>query len=338
MGGDFGPHVVVPGAVAAARREKCDIVLVGDLTRIEDELSRLDTRGLGVRLVHAPTVAGMTEKPSEALRRKKDSSIQIAANLVRDGEADGLVSAGNTGTTAATGMFTIGRMEGVERPGLAAFLPTEKKPFVAVDVGANVDCRASHLMQFAVMGDVLAKNILGRAAPRVGLLSIGEEEGKGNALTKEAFDLIRRTNLHFVGNVEGRDVFTGDYDVIICDGFVGNVMLKLTEGLASSLGRLLKGALRRGFFAKIGATLALGALKRFSRLVDYADVGGAPLLGLKEIVIVCHGASNVRAIASATAMAATYVRKDAKTKLAEGIAANREHMKAAKPKGSNQAA
>jgi glycerol-3-phosphate acyltransferase PlsX len=322
MGGDFGPRVVLPGALHVAKTKKIDVILVGDQPRIEAELAGYGVRVQGVEIVHAPQVVEMEEKPSEALRKKKDSSIQVAVNLVRDGLADGVISAGNSGATLASAMFTIGRVPGVERPALATFMPTEKSHFVLIDVGANVDCRPFHLLQFGIMADVLARSMLGIPNPRVALLSIGEEQGKGNHQVKEAFELMRMSSLNFVGNVEGRDLFTGDVDVVVCDGFVGNVVLKQSEGLASSLGRLLKGELKRGFFGKIGTMLALSSLKRFSRLVDYAEYGGAPFLGLEGICLVCHGASNSKAIANAVNMAARFVEGNANEHLVKDIAAN----------------
>jgi glycerol-3-phosphate acyltransferase PlsX len=324
MGGDFGPHVVVPGAVQAAKRKQFDLLLVGDEPRIAAELSKLDTRGIVVRVVHASQVADMHDKPTEALRKKKDSSIQVACNLIRDGQADGLISAGNTGVVLTSSLFTLGRLEGVDRPALATILPTERTPCVLIDAGANVDCKAFNLLQFGIMADVMARVLLHIQAPKVAILSNGEEEGKGNQLAKEAFELFKHSSLDFVGNVEGRDLFTGEVDVVVCDGFVGNVAIKLGEGLASSLGRLLKGELRRGFFAKIGTTLALSALKRFSRLMDYAEYGGAPLLGLQGTVIVSHGASNLKAIANAVDMAGTLVRLEAADLLKAGLAANKD--------------
>jgi len=324
MGGDFGPNVVVPGAVQAAKRKQFDLLLVGDEPRIAAELSKLDTRGIVVRVVHASQVADMHDKPTEALRKKKDSSIQVACNLIRDGQADGLISAGNTGVVLTSSLFTLGRLEGVDRPALATILPTERTPCVLIDAGANVDCKAFNLLQFGIMADVMARVLLHIQDPKVAVLSNGEEEGKGNQLAKEAFELFKHSSLNFVGNVEGRDLFTGEVDVVVCDGFVGNVAIKLGEGLASSLGRLLKGELRRGFFAKIGTTLALSALKRFSRLMDYAEYGGAPLLGLQGTVIVSHGASNLKAIANAVDMAGTLVRLEAADLLKAGLAANKD--------------
>ena len=324
MGGDFGPRVVVAGAVQAAKRKQYDLLLVGNEPQIAAELSQLDTRGIVVRVVHASQVAEMHDKPSEALRRKKDSSIQVACNLVRDDQADGLISAGNTGVVLACSLFTLGRIEGVDRPALATILPTERAPLVLVDAGANVDCKALNLLQFGIMADVMARLLLHCPEPRVATLSNGEEEGKGNQLVKEAFELFKHSSLSFVGNIEGRDLFTGEVDVVVCDGFVGNVVIKQAEGLASSLGRLLKGELKRGFFAKVGTTLALSALKRFARLMDYAEYGGAPLLGLEGTVIVGHGASNQKAIANAVDMAGTLIRMGAADLLKAGLAANKD--------------
>lgn len=322
MGGDFGPRMVVPGALHAAKAGQAEVILVGDQDAIGAELARRDVKGLPVSVVHASQVVEMDEKPSEAMRRKKDSSIQVACNLVRDGAADGLISAGHSGATLACAMFTIGRVPGVERPAIATFLPSERSHTVIADVGANVDCKPFHLLQFGVMASVLAKTMLGRDNPVVALLSNGEEKGKGNQLAKETFDLLRASSLNFVGNIEGRDLFAGNVDVVVCDGFVGNVVIKEAEGLASSMGRVLKGELRRGFFGQIGTMLALNALKRFSRLMDYTEYGGAPLMGLRGSCLICHGASNAKAMASAVRMAARFVTMEANSHLSEAVAAN----------------
>lgn len=324
MGGDFGPSVIVPGALAAARANSLSLLLVGDPAQIEAELAKHPTKSLSIEVVPASQVVSMEDKPSEILRRKKDSSIHVACRLVKEGRADGVVSAGNSGATLACGMFVLGRIEGVERPALASILPTEQKPMVLIDVGANVDAKPFHLFQFGLMADVLAKTVLGCEKPRVGILSIGEEEGKGNTQVKEAYDIFRKSSLNFVGNVEGRDIFTGEVDVVVCDGFVGNVALKLSEGLASSMGRMLKGELTRGILSKLGTVLAIGALKRFKRLTDYAEYGGAPLLGLTGIVIVCHGSSNMKAINSAVEMAGTFMENDANGRLVRALSRNEE--------------
>ena len=293
MGGDFGPAVVVPGAVEAARLHDLHILLVGDTPKVEAELARPDLEGIGCEIVQADDVVHMNERPSDILRRKKNASIQVACRLVKEGAADGVVSAGHSGATVACGMFIMGRLPGVERPALAALLPTEKEPVVVLDAGANVDCRPYHLFQFGLMGDAFARDLLGYAAPRVSLLSIGEEEGKGNSQVKEAYELLKMAhNLNFIGNAEGRDIFTGDVDVVICDGFVGNVVVKMSEGLAASLVRMLKRVFTSGVMPALGALLARGAFRNFARTIDYAEYGGAPLLGLQGLAIVCHGRSN----------------------------------------------
>ena len=326
MGGDLGPSVVVPGAIEAARQTGAKILLVGNEAILDGELSRLAPTGVELEIVHAPEVAGMDEKPSDILRRKKNASIQVACRLVRDGAAQGVVSAGHSGASVACGMFIMGRIPGVERPALASLLPTEKEPVVLLDVGATVDCKPYNIFQFGLMGDAFARDILNKESPRVGLLSIGEEEGKGNSQVKEAYELFKMAqNLNFSGNIEGRDLFTGEMDVAVCDGFVGNVALKLSEGLGLSLSRVLKRELlNSGFLPKLGSLLAKSAFRRFAKVVDYAEYGGAPLLGLQNISIVCHGRSNAKAICNATRMATLFVEKETNKRLMETICANEE--------------
>ena len=326
MGGDLGPSVVVPGAIEAARQTGAKILLVGNEATLDGELNRLSPSGVDLEIVHAPEVAGMDEKPSDILRRKKNASIQVACRLVRDGAAQGVVSAGHSGASVACGMFIMGRIPGVERPALASLLPTEKEPVVLLDVGATVDCKPYNIFQFGLMGDAFARDILNKESPRVGLLSIGEEEGKGNSQVKEAYELFKRAqNLNFSGNIEGRDLFTGEMDVAVCDGFVGNVALKLSEGLGLSLSRVLKRELlNSGFLPKLGSLLAKSAFRRFAKVVDYAEYGGAPLLGLQNISIVCHGRSNAKAICNATRMATLFVEKETNKRLMETICANEE--------------
>ena len=326
MGGDLGPSVVVPGAIEAARQTGAKMLLVGNEATLDGELNRLSPSGVDLEIVHAPEVAGMDEKPSDILRRKKNASIQVACRLVRDGAAQGVVSAGHSGASVACGMFIMGRIPGVERPALASLLPTEKEPVVLLDVGATVDCKPYNIFQFGLMGDAFARDILNKESPRVGLLSIGEEEGKGNSQVKEAYELFKMAqNLNFSGNIEGRDLFTGEMDVAVCDGFVGNVALKLSEGLGLSLSRVLKRELlNSGFLPKLGSLLAKSAFRRFAKVVDYAEYGGAPLLGLQNISIVCHGRSNAKAICNATRMATLFVEKETNKRLMETICANEE--------------
>jgi glycerol-3-phosphate acyltransferase PlsX len=326
MGGDFGPPVVVPGSLDAARQGGFTVLLVGEEGILRAELAKHDTRNVSCDIVHASQIALMGEKPSDILRRKKDASIQVACRLVKEGKAHGVVSPGHSGASVACGMFLLGRIPGVERPALMSVLPSEKLPTVVLDVGANVDSKAHHLLQFGLMADAYAKTILARENPRTGLLSIGEEEGKGNNLVKETYDLFKMVqNVNFVGNVEGRDMFTGDVDIVVCDGFVGNVALKLAEGLSTSFSRFLKRELlSSSLAAKIGTLLARGAFRRFARFVDYAEYGGAPLLGLQAIVIVCHGRSSAKAITNATKMAAAFVDKKTNERLIANISANEE--------------
>ena len=325
MGGDFGPAVLVPGAIEASRLYGVKVLLVGDTPKMARVAEGLDCTGAEFDYVQADEVVLMNERPADVLRRKKNSSIQVGCRLVREGKADAVVSAGHSGAAVACGMFIIGRLKGVERPALCTLLPTEKKPVIVLDVGANVDCRPYHLFQFGLMGDAFARDILNYASPRVSILSIGEEEGKGNSQVKESYELLKLAkNLNFIGNAEGRDIFTGNVDVVVCDGFVGNIVVKMGEGLAMSLTRMLKSVFKSSPLAMLGGLLARGAFRKFKRTIDYAEYGGAPLLGLKRLAIVCHGKSNSKAMTSAIRMAATFVRKNTQEKLAETIQTNEE--------------
>jgi glycerol-3-phosphate acyltransferase PlsX len=303
MGGDHGPAVVVEGAVAAVREHGASVVLVGDRAAIEAEIARLGVEHLGLEIRHASQVVGMAETPSLALRRKRDSSLRVAAELVRDGKAAAFVSAGNTGAAMAISMFVIGVLRGIDRPAIAAVLPSLKGYTVLLDVGANVTPKPWHLFQFALMGHVYARDILGLASPRVGLLSVGEEEGKGNDLTREVYEQLKESSLNFVGNVEGRDIYNGACDVVVTDGFTGNVALKISESLAEMLGAMIKEELGRDLRSRVAAALALPAFARFRRRVDYTEMGGAPLLGIDGAAIICHGASPVKAIKNAVRVA-----------------------------------
>jgi glycerol-3-phosphate acyltransferase PlsX len=317
MGGDHGPAVVVEGAVAAVREFDASVVLVGDKAAIERELTRLGAPS-GLEIRHASQVVGMGESPSQALRRKRDSSLRIAAELVRDGEASAFVSAGNTGAAMAVAMFVVGVLRGVDRPAIATVLPNLKGHSVLLDVGANVDPKPWHLFQFAVMGNVYARDILGIERPRVGLLSVGEEEGKGNELTKEAYEQLKDSSLNFLGNVEGRDIYNGHCDVIVTDGFTGNVALKISESLAEMVMAMIREELTRDTRSKVAAALARPAFERFKKRVDYAELGGAPLLGIDGASIICHGSSPVKAIKNGVRVAVEWAK-----------AGLNEHIKAA---------
>ena len=308
MGGDFAPSNPVAGAVLAAREYGARLILVGRREAIESELAKHRARGLPIEIVHASEVVEMHESPVTAFRRKKDSSIRIAATLVRDGRAAGVVSAGNTGAVMTTVKMICGVLEGVERPALCAVVPNLKGPSVWLDVGANIDCRPEHLVQFAVMGHLYAREALGVANPRVGLMSIGEEDSKGNEVTREAFRALKEAPLNFIGNVEGRDIFNGKADVIVCDGFIGNVSLKAVESAAEAILHFMKEEIAKSSLAKMGYFLARPAFRNFRKKVDYAEYGGVPLLGVRAAAIICHGGSSVRAIKNAVRVTQDFVR------------------------------
>jgi glycerol-3-phosphate acyltransferase PlsX len=308
MGGDYGPTVVVEGAAAAAREYGIPLVLVGEESAVKREVQRCRAQHLPIEVRHASQVVRMDEPPAQALRKKRDSSLRIAAQLVRDGEAAAFVSAGNTGAAMAIAMFVIGVLPGVDRPAIAVVLPNLRGKTVLLDAGATVDPKPRQIVQFAVMGFVYARDILGIPRPRVGLLSVGEEEGKGNELTKEAFKDLENSSLNFIGNVEGRDIYNGNADVVVTDGFTGNVALKISESLAETLGAMIREELTRDWMSKVAGFLARPAFRRFRKRVDYVELGGAPLLGIDGASIICHGASPPAAIKNAIRMASEWVQ------------------------------
>jgi len=308
MGGDHGPAVVVEGAVAAVRETGASIILVGDQAAVAREVARLGAGNLDLEVRHASQVVGMAETPSLALRRKRDSSLRVAAELVRDGKAAAFISAGNTGAAMAISMFVIGVLRGIDRPAIATVLPNLRRYTVLLDVGANVAPKPWHLFQYAVMGHVYARDILGIDRPRVGLLSVGEEEGKGNDLTREVYEQLKESHLNFVGNCEGRDIYNGHCDVVVTDGFTGNVALKISESLAEMLGAMIREELSRDLRSRLGAALAMPAFARFRRRVDYTEMGGAPLLGIDGAAVICHGASPVKAIKNAVRVAGEWAK------------------------------
>lgn len=306
MGGDHAPKSEVEGAVQAARTLGVKVILVGQQEVVRRELARHDgASSLPIEVVHAEEVITMKDSV-DAIRTKRDSSVHVAARLVK-GVAAGFVSAGNTGAVMATAKMIHGLVKGVDRPALAGVLPTvEGSPVVVVDVGANVNCTPTMLTQFAVMGEIYSRIILRRPRPRVGILSIGEEDHKGNELTRATMRLLRNLNLNFVGNVEGRDIYTGQVDVIVCDGFVGNVALKVSEGLVEMVKHLLQESLEATITRKIGYVLSKTAFADFKKRVDYSEYGGAPLLGVRGVCIICHGRSNANAIKNAIRVAAEF--------------------------------
>lgn len=321
MGGDHAPARIVDGAVAAARHLGIGLDLVGRTPAIRRELARHDDLGtLDLRVIDAPDVVEMAEAPTQALRRKPGASIRVAAELVARGEAAALVSAGHTGATVVAAHAAFGMLPGVDRPALAPSIPTRVGSAVLIDAGATVECRPAHLLQFGVMGAVYTRAWLGVERPRVGLLSIGEEATKGNELTREAHRLLKASSLGFIGNVEARDLFSGGADVIVCDGFTGNVALKLSEGLVEMVEELLGEELQSTFSAQVGSLLSRRAFRRFRRRVDYSEYGGAPLLGVAGLCIVGHGRSSAKAVRNAVVMAARLVSTQVLSRVEQEIA------------------
>jgi phosphate acyltransferase len=325
MGGDHAPSHIVDGAVAAVRHLDVEIALVGQTAALEAALdSHPDWRSLDLEIVEAPDVIGMADAPMASLRRKPRASIRVAADLVASGQAATLFSAGSTGATVMAAHAAFGMIPGVDRPALAATIPTRLTPTVLLDAGANVECRPQHLLQFAVMGGAYARLALKVAQPRIGLLSIGEEETKGNDLTREAHRLLKASPVKFVGNIEARDLYSGAADVIVCDGFTGNVVLKTSEGLVETVEELLGDELQGTFSSQVGYLLSRRAFRRFRRRVDYSEYGGAPLLGVGGLVLVGHGRSSAKAVRNAIAMAYRLASSDFVRRVEQDIAAIRQ--------------
>ncbi len=325
MGGDFAPQSIVAGAVHAAREFGVGIILVGIEQTVLNELGKHPhARSLPIEVRNATQVVDMLDSPATVFRRKKDSSIRVANDLVRNGEAVAVSSAGHTGAAMATSLFLLGPLEGIERPAIATLMPTIKGTCVVLDVGANVDCKPNNLLQFAVMGEVFAKYLLRNPNPRVGLLSIGEEETKGNELTKEAFKLLAETQLNFIGNVEGRDVMSGKADVVVCDGFIGNVVLKISEAVAETIGLMIRENIGENIIRKLGYLMMRPAFRALKRRIDYAEYGGAPLLGVNGISIISHGRSSEHAIKNAIRVARDFALSEVNKHIHEDIIMNME--------------
>jgi len=310
MGGDRGPKVILEGTIQAAKELGVEVILVGDQDILNSELAHHNTQGLKIRVKHVPEVVEMHESAAAAIRKKKKSSIRLATELVKSGEADALVSAGNTGAAMATAKILLGALKGVERPAIATVLPTVKGVALLLDVGANVDCRPRHLLQFAIMGNIYAKDFLGIKNPKVGLLNIGEEESKGNELTKESFKALKKEGLNFIGNVEGKNLYTGNVDVVVCDGFTGNVALKISESVAEMIVTYFQQEIPKKLFWKLGYFLMRPCFRKFKRKIDYDEYGGAPLLGINGVCIICHGISGAKAIKNAVKVAAGFIQCD----------------------------
>jgi phosphate acyltransferase len=308
MGGDYAPDEIVLGAIEAAREYQCDIILVGDQDRIQKLIDANGANDLPLSIYPASEIIDMHEHPSIAIRKKKDASVVVATRLVKEGKADIVISAGSTGAAVAAALLGLGRIPGIERPTIATPMPNLTGTTILLDSGANVDSKPKHLLQNAIMGAVYAEKILGIPNPRVGLLNIGEEETKGNELVLDTYPLLKQAPINFIGNVEGRDIPKGTVDVVVCDGFVGNVVLKLSEGLASAIMTLMKKEIEaQGFFTKMAAALVLPALRGLRKKLDYAEYGGAPLLGVDGGFIISHGSSKAKAIKNSIRVARDFV-------------------------------
>ncbi|ALA57092.1 phosphate acyltransferase PlsX [Nitrospira moscoviensis] len=299
VGGDHGPAPCIEGALQAAKELDVEVILVGDETLLTQECARLGCRDPRLSIRHAAQVVEMHESPAAVARKKRDSSIWIATELVKGGEAQAVVSPGNTGASMVASFFVLGLTKGVERPAIATSLPTLTGEAIMLDVGANVDCTAQHLEQFALMGNEYGKHLFKKSHPRIGLLSIGEEDSKGNEVTKDAFKRLKASPLNFIGNVEGRDVYSGSADVVVCDGFIGNVALKISEGVAETIKKLLLREISGSFLGRLAYPLIAAPLMNLKRRIDYAEFGGAPLLGVNGVTIICHGRSSAKAIKNA---------------------------------------
>jgi phosphate acyltransferase len=309
MGGDHAPDSIVKGALRAKRELGLEVILVGQEERVK---ASLEAQGGPdeIPIIHASEVVEMDDSPVKAARKKPDSSMARSCRLVKEGLAEAVVSAGNSGAMMANAVLIIGRVKGIERPALATVFPSLEDPTVVIDVGANLDSQPRHMCQFGIMGSQFAGRILGYENPRVGILSVGEEDVKGNDQTRRTQELLKQAPINFIGNIEGRDLFSGKAQVVVCDGFVGNVCLKVTEGVASAMYALLKREIMASWWTKTGGAMMKPAFKRFDKLVNYAEYGGAPLLGLNGSCLICHGASDDRAIMNAIRMASEWVERE----------------------------
>jgi glycerol-3-phosphate acyltransferase PlsX len=321
MGGDFAPREIVAGSVDAVRSfaNITKLYLVGDEPAIKQELAKKSGVPSSIEIVHTTEIVGMDESPANAVRKKKDSSISRSVDLVKSGDADAIFSAGNTGAAVAASQLKLRTLEGVLRPAIATVFPSPTKPFVLLDAGANIDSSPEMMLQFAVMGSVYSREILKCPNPRIGLMSIGEEDAKGNEATKEAFGLLSKSGLNFGGNIEGHDLFEGHTDVVVCDGFVGNVVLKTSESVAHAIGMWLKQAFTANAYRMFGAAILKGALKELKHKLDPAAYGGAPLLGVNGITIIAHGASSAWAVRNGLNVCAQAVTQNVNTQIVEEL-------------------
>ncbi len=321
MGGDFAPAAVVKGAVDAVNNYGVDVLLVGNSSSIERELKKIKKYPKDkIKIIHTEEVIEMDDPPTASVRKKKNSSISLAVNLLKSKEADAFVSAGNTGAVVCAATLYLGMLAGIERPGIAILFPTLKGISLVVDVGANIDPKPAHLLQYGIMADAYYRHVLDyKSKPTVGLLNVGEEATKGTDFIKETHQLLFQSPLKFVGNVEGKEIFSGNCNIIVCDGYVGNVALKVTESVAEMLGKILKRTIVKGFLGKLGTLLLLGNLKQFRKELDYSEHGGAPLLGVNGVVIIAHGRSSSKAIKNAIRAAKTEVERNVNQKIIDMI-------------------
>ncbi len=320
MGGDDAPSINIDGAIAAVKIQKgLEVILVGVEPVLRKQLEERKWKGSGISIEHAPDVVKMDDPPSLAVRRKKDSSMRRAFDLVRDGKADAVVSAGNSGAMMGMALFLLGRAEGVDRPAFAALIPSYDKPFLLLDAGANVDCNTDNIIQFALMGSAYSRMVLGVEKPRVSLLSIGEERMKGNLLIKESSKILSSLDFDFKGNIEPKDAYLGYADVIVCDGFVGNIFLKTSEGLAEFVMKLLKREMSRSLTAKMGYLFMRSVFRNVKKETAYEEYGGAPLLGIKGACIACHGRSTSKAIMNAIKIASEFAAKKVHNTISDDI-------------------
>lgn len=324
MGGDFAPEMIVKGAVLASKILNIPIILVGNEDKVRKELEKNKGSNLPIEVYHAPEVIEMGEEPYHLIRKKKNASLRLAFELVKENEAHAVVSAGNSGAVVYGALFLLKRLKNIDRPGIATIMPSMSGAVMVIDAGANTVCKPQNLVQFAIMGSVYWRNMLGVSHPRVGVLSNGEEETKGTELTRLANELLKRSSLNYLGYVEGRDVFNGNVDVVVCDGFVGNVLLKVSEGLAESIVTTLKEEIKKRFLSQVGYLLAQKSFASFKKRFDYAEYGGAPLLGINKPVILGHGKSNAHAVMNAIRVANELVQKDVTKKLVEELQDNED--------------
>lgn len=319
MGGDYAPGAPVEAAVKAVKKLDVDITLVGKTDVVKKELSKYNYPEDKITIAHADDVISNHEEPAKAVRSKKDASVVVAANMLKNGEGDAMLSMGNTGALLASGLLIVGRIKGILRPALAALLPSAKGPKMLIDAGANTNCKSDNLVQFAIMGSIYMKNVLAIENPTVGLMSNGEEEGKGDELTKETFPKLKNAPVNFIGNIEGRDVMEGTADVMTCDGFVGNVILKTVEGMGHVVGSKVKGIFMSRPLSKLAALFVMKGLKEFKQAMDYREYGGAPLLGTKRPVIKGHGSSDAKAVFSAIYQAKKFVETNVTDEIIKNI-------------------